>query len=73
MFCGPTNKFSAVLFKGVDGGTRDTRNYIGSGQSPMSNVEMYEFMFLGSSAPKGLQWGVRKLGFYREKVRGRKI
>jgi hypothetical protein len=28
--------------------------------------EVFEFMFLGSSAPKAYN-GVRKLGFYREK------
>jgi hypothetical protein len=28
---GLTSKFSAALLKGLDGGTRDTRNYTGLG------------------------------------------
>jgi hypothetical protein len=67
VFCGSTSKFSATLLKGVDGGTWDTRNYTGLGRDPTSSVEICEFMFLSSSAPKGLQRDVCKLGFYREK------
>ena len=64
VFCELTNKFSAALLKGVDGGTQDTRNYTGSRRSPTSSAGDYDYVFLGSSAPKGLQQGVWKLGFY---------
>jgi hypothetical protein len=59
LFYAPTCNFSAALLKGIVGGTRDTRNYTGSGRSPTPSVEICELMFFGSSVPKGLQWSMQ--------------